>query len=163
MVRHFHVKIGKLLNKCIYYFFNWIILCIVLYQLHILWIGKFITFYDAPLYKRCYRKFGCEWKIMTLNPKTRASSLALCVCNEASLFYIYIYISKSWSVAFIVATLILCYFIRHVIGYIIIIFLIYFLFLNFVDYIYIYWLYTFNFNSFNFMYNFAFTYSSTLI
>ena len=74
-----------------------------------------------------------------------------------------IYISKSWSVLFIVASLVLRYLIHHVIGYIIIRFLIYILFLNFVDKIYTYWFYTFNFDDFNFMYNSAFTYSPTLI
>ena len=41
---------------------------------------------------------------------------------------IYIYISKSWSVTFIVSMLILCHLIRHVINHIIILFLIFFYF-----------------------------------
>ena len=82
------------------------------------------------------------------------TSFSKCL-NYMDLTYIYLYIFKSWSVLFIVVTLILYYLIRHVISYIVILFLIYILFLNFVDKIYTYWLYIFNFDGFNFMYNFA--------
>ena len=62
-------KLVSLWTQFIYYFLNWIIYYVSYFLNYI--CCKLVTLWSSvilELYERCYRKFGYEWKIMTLNP-----------------------------------------------------------------------------------------------
>ena len=61
-------ELVSLWTKFIFYFLNWIGSYSSLKYIYFEWVTLWHSVMHK-LYKRCYKKFNYEWKIMTLNPK----------------------------------------------------------------------------------------------